>query len=177
MVHMSVTDSMELSPSWQAASCAATQDIPNILWYLEVLYRVRLGLPSSLFPTVFSTNILYAFRFSPFMLHALTIPSSLTGSFWLYLTKITSYEAPHYAAFSNHLSLNPSSVQTFSSAPCFQTPSVYVPPLMSEIKFHTHTKPYANFYFFFLYILICTFYSAGKNTKVSELIGSKNYHN
>jgi hypothetical protein len=27
-----VSDSMELSPSWEAASCVTTQEIPNILW-------------------------------------------------------------------------------------------------------------------------------------------------
>jgi hypothetical protein len=46
------------------------------------------------------------------------------------LAKRTSYEAPHYGAFSNLPSLHPSSVQIFSSAPCSQTPSVSVPPLM-----------------------------------------------
>jgi hypothetical protein len=44
----------------------------------------------------------------------------------------TRYEAPPYVVFSNLLSLHPSSVQIFSSAPCSQAPSVYVYPLMSE---------------------------------------------
>jgi hypothetical protein len=101
-----ITNFMELSPSWDAAS-AATQELSNILWNPKVHYRVhkspplvpilnqidpvhtnqsylpksnfniipriRLGLPSGLFPFGFPTNILYAFLFSPFVLHALPI--------------------------------------------------------------------------------------------------------
>jgi hypothetical protein len=47
-------------------------------------------------------------------------------------------EAPHYAFFSNLLLVHP------SSPPCSQTPSVYVPPLMQETKFRTHTEPQAK---------------------------------
>jgi hypothetical protein len=50
------------------------------------------------------------------------------------------WEAPRYAIFSIRPSPHPSSVQTSSPAPCSHTPSVYVPPLMSEMKFHTYTE-------------------------------------
>jgi hypothetical protein len=52
---------------------------------------------SGLFPYGFPTNIPYAFLFSPFVLHAPPISSTLTLSFWLYLAKSISYDAPYYA--------------------------------------------------------------------------------
>jgi hypothetical protein len=64
----------------------------------------------------------------PFVLCAIPISSTLISSFSLYL-KSTSYEAHHYAVFTNHLSLHLSLVQIFFSALCSQTHSVFVPPL------------------------------------------------
>jgi hypothetical protein len=40
-----LTNSTELSRSQEAASCAATQGLPNILWYLKVHHCVHKRLP------------------------------------------------------------------------------------------------------------------------------------
>jgi hypothetical protein len=76
----------------------------------NITHQRSLGLPTGLFPSGFHTNILYAFLFSPFVLHALLISSSLTWSLYLCLTKST--------VFSNLIPLHPSAVQIFSPAPC-----------------------------------------------------------
>jgi hypothetical protein len=62
--------------------------------------------------------------------------------FQIILGEEYSYEAPHYAVFSNLplLHLSPVQIRVFSSVPCSQTPSAYVPPLMSETKFHAQAK-------------------------------------
>jgi hypothetical protein len=78
---------------------------------------LRFGPPSGLFPSDFHINILCAFGFAPLVLYAPPILSSLTWSFYLYLAKSTSYEAPHYEVFFSLPSLHLSTVQIFCSAP------------------------------------------------------------
>ena len=56
--------------------------------------------------------------------------------------------------------------------PYSETPSAYVPPLMSATKFHTHTKQQAKT--IILYILIFKFWIANWKTKDPLLYRTEN---
>jgi hypothetical protein len=70
--------------------------------------------------------------------------------------------APPYTVFSTLPSLHPSAVQIFSSASRSETPSVYVPLLMSETMFHTHKTAGK---ITVLYILTFTFFDSRREDR------------
>jgi hypothetical protein len=153
-----ITNSVDLSPSWDAT----TPGFPKILWnpkthavftraihwflswaipphlislrpILILSTHLLIGLPSGLFPSGFRTKILCTILFYiASVLYVLPISSSLTlWSFLLYLANSTSNEVSRYAIFYNPLPLRHSSDQIFSWAPCSQIPSVSLLALIS----------------------------------------------
>jgi hypothetical protein len=137
---------------WSLSWPRSIQSIPPHLIsrrFILILYtHLHLGLPSGLSFLVFPQVSYMHPSSTPFMLHALQSSSSLTWSFWLYLAKSTSYEAPRYAVFlQSPIMSSFFNLYILLSTLFPNTLTVCVPHLMSETKFHTHTEPQAKWLF------------------------------
>jgi hypothetical protein len=106
--------------------------------------HLRLGLPSGLFRTGFTTKALYTFLSSPMPcpLHSpwLDLPNDIWE--WVQIMKFLILQL---SSFSRH-------IIPLRSKYSSQTLSVYARPLVWETKFRTHTKNWHNYVFFFIFL-------------------------
>jgi hypothetical protein len=148
---------MELSPSWESTSCAATQEFPNILWNRKVHYCVHKSPPLVLTQSqIKPVHTMPSYLRSILILFShlcLSLPSDLFPyGFPTNILYAFSF-SPMLATFPVHLILfdliiviilHPSLVQIFTLSPCSQTRSVCVHNLIAGTRFYTHTKLQEN---------------------------------
>jgi hypothetical protein len=127
-------------PSHQ--SLYSTRWIQSTSRNLVSLTYFNISVPSTPRPTEWSlplklsNQILYAFITSPMRT---TYPSHFILLYLIILfVKRTNYRASHSETFCSLPLLNPSWVQIFFLAPCSQSISICVLPLIWEATFHTH---------------------------------------
>jgi hypothetical protein len=77
---------MQLSPSWEAANCAATQEFPIILWKSKVHYRVHMS--PSLLSTLGQINSVHT---TPPYLSRIILPYVTARKIIIYSTRIFTF--------------------------------------------------------------------------------------
>jgi hypothetical protein len=142
------------------------------LWNVSVLQSIpfqscNITVPSmhqsSELSLFFRTSIQNFVCMSHFSMHA-TYPNHLMFLEYIVLIIVgeeNKLQSTSLCSFSTYLSLLPSQIQIFSSAPCSQTPSLCVFPLMCGTKFHTYTKQHVHkirFIYIYFFKLVERFY-------------------
>jgi hypothetical protein len=108
LTHSLTHSQMELSPSWGAAKCAATQGIPNILWNPKVHYLVHQNPPPV--PIFSQSNPIHTIPSHPNTLRSVLILSThlhlgLHSCHLLGFPPISFMQSTVRAACSAHLTL------------------------------------------------------------------------
>jgi hypothetical protein len=80
-VHYRVHKNLHWSLSWARSILSLPSHPISLRSILILSAHLRLSVPSGLFPSGFSNNILHAFLFTPFVLHVVPISSYLIWSF------------------------------------------------------------------------------------------------
>jgi hypothetical protein len=133
------TRALHLSLSWTRPIQSTPPQPISRRSILILSTHLRFGLPSGLFHSGFPTNNLYAFLYST--IRATCLAHLILLDLLILIILGEEYKSRSSLCSFLHPPVTSSSlVQISSPAPCSQAPSAYVPPLVAETRFRTHTN-------------------------------------
>jgi hypothetical protein len=130
VVHCRVHKSFRFVPILSQMNSVHTIPSYSLRSILTLSSHLRLGLPSSLFPSGFSTRKFYAFLFPPFRAIWLVLLILIGIIILIIFGEECKLQNSSFCSVQGPLLFHSTSVQVLSSAPCPQIPSVYVSSFM-----------------------------------------------